>query len=154
LEATRAHIQAIRTLWPGLVRLEQEERRTSNGRHLARLGAPLRALFSLLLSKDGKQPAIASIFDVLGDQDGGEDPEHFEPALLLRRIDRVEAENAVVAELDALSRDFGDDVLATGESVITPGVLALNLARSIARGNATYRSELRAVLDGLREMTK
>ncbi len=154
LKETRAHVEAIRALWPGLVKLEEKERRISIGRSVTQLAAPLRELFTLLLPKNGKPPAIAAVFDILGDQDQGEDPEHFEPALLLRRLDRVEAENAVVQELDALGRDLRDDVLATGETVVVPGLLALNLAKSVSKGNPTYRSALRSVLDAFREMTK
>ncbi len=154
LKETRVHIEAIRALWPGLVKLEEKERRSTVGRTLTQLGAPLRELFTLLAPKNGKAPAIAGVFDVLGDQDEGEDPERFEPELLLRRLDRVEAENAVVEDLEALCRDLGDDVLATGEKVVVPGLLALNLAKSVSNGNATYRSALRSVLDGFREMTK
>jgi hypothetical protein len=154
LKEARGHIQAIRELLPGMVRLEETERRGSLGRNLAQLGGPLHALFTLLLPKDGESPAIARVFDVLGDQDDGDDPERFEPALLLRRLHRAEAQNAIVGELDALSRDIADDVLATGESVLAPGLLALNLARSIAKGNPAYRSALRSVLDSFRNLTK
>ena len=154
LKETRVHIEAIRALWPGLVKLEEKERRFSVGRNLAQLAPPLRELFTMLLPKNGKPPAIAAVFDVLGDQDEGEDPERFEPELLLVRLDRAEAESAVVADLDALGRDLSDDVLATGEMVIVPGLLALNLAKSVAKGNATYRSALRTVLDSFRAMTK
>lgn len=154
LEKTRGYVVAIRGLWPGLVKLEEKERKTSVGRNVAQLGKPLRDLFTLLLPRDGKVPAIAKVFDVLGDQDDGDDPEQFEAGLLLRRLDRAEAENEVVTELEALTRDIADDVLATGQSVVLPGLLALNLARSVAKGNATFRSELRTVLDGLRDLTK
>jgi hypothetical protein len=154
LRQTRLHLEAIRALWPGLRRLEEKERKVSLGRNLAQLGAPLRTLFTLLLTRDGEAAPIASVFDVLGDQDGGDDPDHFEPALLLRRLDRAEAQSKLVDEIEALRRDLADDVLATGESVILPGLLALNLARSVAKGNAAYRSALRSVLDTFRGMTK
>jgi hypothetical protein len=154
LRQTRLHLEAIRALWPGLRRLEEKERRVSIGRNLTRLGAPLRELFTLLLPKDREAPPIASVFDVLGDQDGGDDPDHFEPALLLRRLDRAEAQSKLVDEIEALARDLADDVLATGESVILPGLLALNLARSVSKGNPAYRSALRSVLDAFRNMTK
>lgn len=154
LQKTREYIQAIRDLWPGLVRLEEKERRASIGKSLVQLRGPLRALFTLLAPKNGETPPIAKVFDAIGGRDEGADPERFEAELLLRRLGRVEAENAVVAELEALSRDIADDVLATGESVVVPGLLALSLARSLSKGNPTYRSELRTVLDGLRDMTK
>ena len=61
LKETRVHIEAIRALWPGLVRLDEKERRSTIGRTLTQLGGPLRELFTLLLPKNGKPPAIAGV---------------------------------------------------------------------------------------------
>src|SRR5436190_560579 len=89
LTRTMHHIDEIRRLWPGMVRLPEIERRSSMGRML-----------------------------------------------------------------NDLARHFGDDVLNTGEMVIGPGLLALELARSVSKTNPDYRALLAPALDAFRDMTK
>jgi hypothetical protein len=67
---------------------------------------------------------------------------------------RIEAQAKVVEELEDFVRLMSDDVLNTSEMVSATGLLALDLARSIAKGNAEHRSTLAPVLDALRNMTK
>ncbi|WP_433933959.1 hypothetical protein AB3662_05905 [Sorangium cellulosum] len=154
VEKTLDHIEAIRSLWPGLERLEEGRRKRSVGRSLGVLGPPLAKLFALLRPRDGKDSALARSFHVLGDQDDGDDPERFEVELLERRLKRAVAEQKVADALEDLARHLDDDALATGEMVIGPGLAALDLARTIARQNATFRAILAPVLDDFRAMTK
>jgi hypothetical protein len=151
---TLEHIEAIKRLWPGLVRLSEEERGSSLGRSFSQFKGPLRALFTLLAPKDGKDSALLKVFHVLGDEDRGDDSERFEPELLLRRMARVEAEQRIADELATFGRLVGDDVLNTAEMVLGPGLLALELSRTVAKANAEHRSALTPVLDTLRSMTK
>ncbi len=151
---TREHITAIRELWPGLTRMDEAQRKKSLGRNVGVLATPLRLLFGILQPAKGPAPDLAKHFDALGDQDEGEDPERFETALLARRLDRVEAQQEVLDELEDLGRQFGDDILSTGGEVIGPGLLALELARSLSKVNAGYRTMLAPVLDALRQLTK
>ncbi|WP_437648641.1 hypothetical protein [Sorangium sp. So ce362] len=154
VEETLQHIEAIKALWPGLERLEESRRTRSVGRSLGVLGPPLAKLFALLRPKDGKDNALARSFHVLGDQDDGEDPERFEVELIERRLKRALAEQKVADTLEDLARHLDDDALATGEMVIGPGLAALDLARTIARQNASFRAILAPVLDDFRAMTK
>jgi len=151
---TLEHIEAIKALWPGLLRLEQEQRKRTVGRNLSVLGPPLRLLFDVLRPKDGKESALAKAFHVLGDQDEGQDPERLEVDLLERRLVRSHAEQQIADALEDLARHIDDDVLATGEAVLTPGLAALALARTIAQQNPGHRTALAPVLDAFREMTK
>ncbi|AUX20537.1 uncharacterized protein SOCEGT47_010090 [Sorangium cellulosum] len=154
VEKTLEHIEAIRALWPGLERLEEAQRKRSVGRSLGVLGPPLAKLFAVLRPRDGKESALARSFHVLGDQDDGADPERFEVELLERRLKRALAEQKVADALEDLARHLDDDVLATAETVIGPGLAALDLARTIARQNAGSRAILAPVLDDFRAMTK
>lgn len=151
---TRQHLTAIRALWPGLTRLDEAQRKLSLGKNVAVLATPLRLLFALLEPKTGGSIELAKHFDALGNQDGGEDPEHFETPLLARRLERAEAERQVLEELEDLGRLFGDDILSTGGEVVGPGLLALSLARSLSQVNPSYRTQLAPVLDALRQLTK
>lgn len=149
-QKTVAHIAAIKSLWSGATRLQEAERKRSPGRNLTVLGAPLAQLFGVLRT----HPQVAKAFDVLGDQDDGEDPERFEVELLELRLFRVQAERRVADALGDLARHLDDDALVAGESVVGPGLLALGLARALAKSNPTFRSALSPVLDAFREMTK
>ncbi len=151
---TVEHIEAIKALWPGLVRLEEQQRRKSVGRTLGVLGPPLGKLFALLRENRPKGDSLVKAFDVLGDRDDGNDPETFEAELLERRLHRAQAEQKIADMLEELARHIDDDVLSTGEAVIGPGLAALDLARTIARQNETHRATLAPVLDEFRAMTK
>lgn len=151
---TTDHIEAIKALWPGLTRLEEIERTTSGGRSISVFSAPLRLLFGVLRTKDGKPTEIAKYFDALGDSDHGEDPEKFEPELLARRLVRVEHQQKIQVVLDELQRHFADDSLHTANQVMEPGLLALAMARTLSSTNKAFKSTLAPVIDALREMTK
>lgn len=154
LTLTMHHVDEIRRLWPGMVRLPEIERRASMGRMLGQLGPQLRLLFDVLLEKDGEEPEIAKLFHVLGGLDQGNDPERFEAELLARRLDRIEIEQRVGDALADLARHFADDVLNTGEMVIGPGLLALELARSVSKANPELRAVLAPALDAFRDLTR
>ncbi|APR76548.1 Hypothetical protein A7982_01895 [Minicystis rosea] len=150
VQETESHIEAIRALWPGLERLDEARRRTSPGKSVGILGGPLSVLFGVLR----QNPTLAKAFDVLGDQDDGEDPDRFEVDLLDRRLTRAGAEEKIADTLRDLARHMDDDALATAESVVVPGLRALELARTLSKGNGTTRSLLYPVLDAFRQLTK
>lgn len=154
LADTRRHIDALKALWPDLAGLPGEARRKSVGRSLTTLAPALRALFDVLLTRDGEETPLMSYFHVLGDADSGIDSKRFEVALLARRLHRIEAQQQVQQELEKFVRCLGDDILSTGERVVTPGRLAIDLARSIAQGNSAYRSALTPVFDTLSKLTR
>jgi len=154
-EETMQHLDAVQGLWPDLRRKSEAERRRSLGRLLPHFAAPLRALFAALVARPGEpRPPIAAAFDLLGAQDHGQDPAQFEAELLARRLDRAEAEQKVADRLADMERHFSDDVLDTGDLAIGPGLLALELARTVAKANPQFQSILAPVLDGFRELTK
>ncbi|XXT21068.1 hypothetical protein WME94_05790 [Sorangium sp. So ce429] len=148
---TTHHIDAIKALWPGLQRLEENERTTSGGRNLGVFTPSLRLLFQLLEPVGGKQTDLAKHLDALGDSNHGDDPEKFEPELLSRRIVRVEHEQQIQAALNDLQRHFADDVLHTASTVMEPGLLALAMARMLTATNKGFKPTLAPVID---KMTK
>ncbi|MFT3765587.1 MAG: hypothetical protein QM820_08745 [Minicystis sp.] len=156
------HLGAAGSFWPGLVRLPSGERTGNLGKLVARLSGPLHHLFDALTprSEDDAETKkhkaeLASIFDkMLGAQDRGKDDRRFEVELLLRRLDRIEAQQQIIEELDRLRARFADDALNTGEMVIAPGIQALEVARTAAASNPAFRSLLAPTLDALGEMTK
>lgn len=164
------HIAAIKALFPGLLQLEQDQRKGNAGASIGRMGTPLSKLFTLLtvtpltdaqvaaLTPDEQaarttQEKLAAAFDTLGAQDDGVDPEHFEAALLNQRLVRTQTEQSIASALEDLARLFSDDALHTAETVVLPGHLALGLAKTIAAGNAAFRGLLAPVTDALRDMT-
>jgi len=152
---TLGHIHAILQLWPSMIRLTALQRRASIGRSLGVLTGPLEVLLGIIARPKGKPaPAIAQAFDVLGAQDHGQDPERFEGELIARRIHRVQAEQKVQKALADLARHFGDDVIHAGEMVVGPGMLALGLAKSLAKATPEYATALAPLFDALRAMTK
>jgi hypothetical protein len=152
---TIRYLDEAMKLWPGLRRMTEAERKNSPGRALGVVTEPLRQLFAVLTPKKGQpRPAIAKAFDVLGAKDGGKDPEVFEAELLDLRLYRAQAQQKIVDKLDAFSRHMADDVLDLGEQVMGPGLLALQLARTVAAASAEYASALAPVLDAFRGLTK
>lgn len=152
---TLQHLDEARKLWPGLRHMSEEDRKASAGKVLAVFAKPLGLLFGVLAQKKGQpRPAIAKAFDVLGAKDGGEDPEVFEAELLDVRLYRAQAEQKVVDALDDFGRHMADDVLDIGEKVMGPGLIALQMARTVAQASAEYASLLAPVLDGFRDLTK
>ncbi len=152
---TLYHLEEAIKPWHGLRRMTEEERKASPGKALGVFAKPLALLFARLSAgPDGKRPSIAKAFDVLGAKDGGVDPERFEAELLDVRLYRAQAEQKIIEKLDEASRHFGDDVFDIGEMVMGPGLLAIELARTIAKTSDEYASVLAPVLDAFRGLTK
>lgn len=162
LSGALGHIGNVEKEWVGLVKLPSADKNGNVGKLVSRLGQPLHALFTALTPQPGddepKRKAkanLAAVFDsMLGNQDRGKDPAHFEVDLLLRRLSRVEAEMKIAAALAAARERFMDDVMNTGEMVMEPGLRALEVARTAAASNPEFRSLLAPVLDKLGDMTK
>lgn len=158
---TLEELAALQRRWRGLVALTEKARAKHAGKSLGPLVPALRPLFKAMLpdSHDDAKAAetrakFAAAFDVHGASDAGKDPDHFEAALLLRRIRRVEMQQEIAAELDAFSRLLADDALHTSEAVFIAGQYALDTARSIGEANPKYGAFLTPVFDALRNMTK
>ena len=91
------------------------------GKLVAQLSVPLRLLLAALTPAKGESATtvaakekLAGVFnDMLGAQDGGKDDSRFEVELLAQRLDRVEAEQQIIAALDALRARFAGDACST-----------------------------------------
>ncbi len=98
---------------------------------------------------------LCNVFDAtLGEEDHGLRKDQFEAGLLAARLERVKAQYEIAEELKTLSKLFSDDALGLGSQVAGPGLLGVNLAKSLASGSAAFRSLLAPLLDALREMTR
>jgi hypothetical protein len=147
--------------WPGLVSLQESDRSGNVGKLVARLAPALRALFGALTPVAGEAAAVsatknklAAVFNAaLGDADQGKDPGVFEVDLMVRRLDRIEAQQQIVAKLGALQKAFADDIINTGELVVGPGLKAMDIAKSVS-GNADFHSLLAPVINALGDLTK
>jgi hypothetical protein len=161
-ERSLAVIGTLHNEWPGLVKLPSSDKSGNLGKLVSQLAGPLTALFDAMTPKEGDDPQkreakarLAAVFDtMLGAQDRGKDPLHFEAALMLRRLERAQAELRIAEALDEARERFADDAMNTGEMVIEPGLRALEVARTAASTNPEFRSLLAPVLDGLGGMTK
>jgi hypothetical protein len=161
-ERSLTAIGSLHGEWPGLVKLPSSDKNGNLGKLVSQLAGPLTALFDAMTPKEGDDPKkreakarLAAVFDtMLGAQDRGKDPVHFEADLLLRRLVRVQAELRIAAALDEARERFTDDAMNTGEMVVEPGLRALDVARTAAATNPEFRSLLAPVLDGLGGMTK
>jgi hypothetical protein len=161
-QAALASISAARGHFPGLVQLQEGERTGSLGKMIALLGPALGHLFAALTPAPTDDAAtvatkkqLATVFDtLLGDKDQGKDPGVFEVELLVRRVTRIEAEQEIVAHLEATTKAFADDILNTGVMVVDPGLKAIEVARTIANTKPEFKSLLAPVTNALGEMTK
>lgn len=162
LASTLQHALAAEALWPGLVSLPAGDRSGNLGKLVAQLSTPLQHLFTALTPRDGedqktqqKKAELGKVFNsMLGGQDRGKDDSRFEVELLIRRLERIEAQAKIVEALDRLRTRFADDSLNTGEMVVEPGLHALEVARTAAATNPEFRSLLAPVIDSLGDMTK
>jgi hypothetical protein len=149
-------------LWPGLTGLVSKERAGNQGKALAVMDAPLRALFTALTPVQGEpkvtseaRASLISIFNKsLGAADGGADPNRFEVEVLQQRLLRIEAQEKLIEKLDAFRKKLADDILNTGTLVIQPGLKAIDLARSLADSNPDFHTLLAPVIEELSAMTK
>ncbi|MEZ4405596.1 MAG: hypothetical protein R3A52_03730 [Polyangiales bacterium] len=150
------HIDAIDQATSGLQPLNAEKRSTT-GRTVLTVVAPTRVLCGLLTaapSDPAKVPRwkrFVGAFDLIGAHDGGDDPDRFEPERITARIDRVERATFLAEKLERAARRLRDDALRTSESLTQPVTLALDLARTLARGE--FADELVPVTDALAALT-
>lgn len=148
--------------FPGLVGLVAADRTGNLGKLVGVLDRPLHQLFAALTPLEGEDEKkaaskrkLAATFDAtLGGGDHGHDAGSFEVALLVRRIERIQAQTEVIARLDELRRQLADDNINTGAMVVEPGLKALALAKTLAAGNPEFHSLLAGMTDALGDMTK
>jgi hypothetical protein len=160
-QATLGNINTIGGQWAGLVSLKKDERLTNPGKGLGSLEPSLRLLCAALIPQPGEDAArvaskqkLAAIYDnTLGAADHGKDDDAFEADLMLRRLDRIAAQERIAAALEAEAKRFRDDALNTAETVVEPGSRAIELARGLVQ-NPAYHSLLAPVLNALSELTR
>jgi hypothetical protein len=160
-QATLDNVNTIGAQWSGLVSLKKDERLGNPGKALGSLAPALRLLCLALIPQPGEDPKLvatkkklATIFDqALGAADHGKDDDAFEADLLLRRLDRIDAQEHIAERLEAESKRFRDDALNTGETVVEPGSRGIELARGLA-SNEEFHSLLAPVLNALSDMTR
>lgn len=160
-QATLDEVNTIGARWSGLVSLKKDERNSNSGRGLGRLAPALRLLCLALIPQPGEEPKLvatkkklAGIFDqALGAADHGKDDDAFEAELLLRRLERIEAEDAIAERLEAEAKRFRDDALNTADTVVDPGSRGIELARGLLE-NAEFHSLLAPVFNELSDLTR
>ena len=141
-------IGALGALYPEARNMLTDERRRSLGRLVYRHAALYGQLFQVIeVSK------VRAAFDALGAKDDGEDPNRFETEVLQARLARVAHLSAVSTALRTLADRLDDEALHVGASTALPAILALELARVIAKSNETFRGAIAPVLDGFSAMT-
>ncbi len=129
----------------------REERWTTR-RTLGRLVYRDTALYARLFDIiEGSQ--ICGAFDALGAKDNGEDPQRFETEVLRARLQWVDHLSEVSTGLRFLADRLDDEALHVGAETALPALLALELARVLAKSNATFRGAIAPVLDELSAMT-
>src|SRR5262249_10576070 len=102
-------------------------------------------------AKAASKAKLANILDTaFGDEDQGHDPKVFEVDLLVRRLDRIEAEQQIVAKLGELRKGLADDILNQG----APGVQTLVGARRPDSGSAAFRPLLAPLSNALHGLTR
>lgn len=150
LERKAADIESV-TL--GFTPLESEAR-VHTGRSFFPVVDAVTALLGVL-STPPEDPALrrkwermARTFDVLGDSDGGVDPDRFEVERFSAQIDEYRRMQRVADRLDRAARLCRDQALVTAESLARPTALALDLARTLARGE--FGAQLVPVTDVLK----
>ncbi|MEZ4405927.1 MAG: hypothetical protein R3A52_05580 [Polyangiales bacterium] len=155
-DAIERHVDAVDQATTGLQPLAAEKRATT-ARGVGTLVEPARALCAVLTTapsdpaKVPRHKRLVGAFDVIAAHDGGDDPERFEPEAISAKLDRAARATALADRLDGLARRLRDDALRTTESVSRPITMALDLARTLARGD--FADELVPVTDALAALT-
>jgi len=147
-EQAQALLASLSALYPEARNMLSDERRRSLGRLVYRDADLYAQLFDVI---DGSK--IRAAFDALGAEDNGDDPERFETEVLRARLRRVGHLSAVSTGLRALADRLDDEALHLGAETATPALLALELARVLAKSNASFRGSIAPVLDALSAMT-
>ncbi len=148
-EQAHSLIGSIAELYPEARHMQSDERRRTLGRLVYRDAALYARLFDVI---EGSQ--IRAAFDALGAEDNGEDPQRFETEVLRTRLQRVGHLSEVSKGLRALADRLDDEALHVGAETAMPALLALELARVLAKSNATFRGAIAPVLDELSAMTQ
>ena len=154
--AVEAHLDPIDQATSGLRRVSAEKR-ADTARGFGVLIEPARALCAVLTTapsdpaKAQRHKRLVGAFDVIAAHDGGEDPERFEPEAISEKLDRAARASALADRLDGFARRLRDDALRSTESVSRPITMALDLARTLARGE--FADELVPVTDALAALT-
>ncbi|MEZ4409732.1 MAG: hypothetical protein R3A52_25155 [Polyangiales bacterium] len=165
LAETERMLQGARQRWPDLRRLHGAQRASPTARATFNLLGAMGALLDVLSTPPSETPdaspkftaahkrweRLRSLFDGVGEQDGGVDPERFEVEHLQREIATMRACQSIADTLDAMARDFRDHAFATGESLAKPVERSLDFARSLSRNG--YSSEMAPVMNALRALT-
>jgi len=141
-------LASLAALYPEARNMLRDERRRTLGRLVYRDAALYAQLFDVI---EGSQ--IRAAFDALGAVDDGEDPQRFETEVLRARLQRVGHLSAVSTDLRKLADRLDDEALHLGAATATPALLALELARVLAKSNATFQGSIAPVLDALSAMT-
>jgi hypothetical protein len=136
----KASIEYTRGLFPKLLTLTEDERRTSNGKLREDEEKALRAVLEVAKS-------YPQYFTVLADLDHGDDPTVFEHQLLVDRIERRAALVEVATTLEELLGQFTDTILRIGELVREPCLEAYRIAKPISQRDAKVRALLAPALD-------
>lgn len=143
-----ALIVTLRAVWPELTQLTTAPRSRSTGRLLSHYEAPLRALFAA-----ASAPQFASTFALLKVADERGNMVNFDADRAIANLERALAVRSAAASLRALADEMDDDVLHHGSVVVDAGLVALEVARTLARYNPEFRALVGHGLDGFTAMT-
>lgn len=142
------HVEALEALFQDARSMMAEHRRRSPGRLVYRDAELYEALFGVI---EGSR--VRAAFDALGAQDQGTDPDRFETELLRAKLARVSRHSGLSQRLRALADRLDDEAMLTGEEVALPSLMALEMARVLAKGNEEFRAKVAPVLNALSAMT-
>jgi len=143
-----ARVAEVKALYPEARSLMDEERSRSLGRLVYRDATLYAQLFDTI---DGS--SIRAAFDALGAHDQGDDPSRFETDVLRARLQQVAGLSSVSKSLRELADLLDDEALQVGADTAVPALMALELARVLARNNAEFRGKIAPVLNALGAMT-
>lgn len=156
LVAVESKVAEIESVTVGFTPIESESR-ADTGKGFFPVADALVALVTVL-AEPPDDPALrrkwermVRAFDVLGDSDDGVDPERFEVERVAASIDEVQRMQRVADRLERVARLCRDQALVTAEGLSRTGVLAIDLARTLAKGE--FGAQLVPVTDVLKART-
>ncbi|MEZ4407824.1 MAG: hypothetical protein R3A52_15320 [Polyangiales bacterium] len=162
---TERMLQGARQRWPELQRLNGAQRASPNARATFNLLGAMSALLDVLSTPPSDTPdaspkyaaahkrweRLRDLFDTVGPQDGGVDPERFEVEHLRHEIATLRACQSLAETLESMARDFRDHAFAKGDSLAVPVERSLDFARSLSRNG--FSSEMAPVMNALRALS-
>ena len=162
---TERALRVARQRWPELQRLNGAQRASPNARATFNLLGAMSALLDVLSTPPSETPdaspryaaahkrweRLRDLFDTVGPQDGGVDPERFEVEHLRHEIATLRACQSLAETLESMARDFRDHAFAKGDSLAVPVERSLDFARSLSRNG--FSSEMAPVMNALRALT-